>query len=189
MLLLAAVMLPIYRAAPRMSGMRRYIDDLGLRERCISFVERNGGASFFQNNGWRRILFGIVREFQSGEGLNDGFETRQDQRLEIKDDLQRSKELIEDQLPGKEVGHLSYPWGVGSPLAIKISKEVGYITNFWGKVDNRYSNYVGGDSFRIARMGGDLLRLLPGSGRSPLRTILTRKVRSRLTRASPYFAH
>lgn len=39
--------MPIYRSKPRMAAERRYFDDESIRNRCIDFVEREGGGGSF----------------------------------------------------------------------------------------------------------------------------------------------
>jgi hypothetical protein len=55
--------------------------------------------------------------------------------------MRRSKELIEDRL-GTACRHFAYPWGVGSPAADVISRQLfetaaidAWRTNRWGAID------------------------------------------------------
>jgi len=93
-------------------------------------------------------------------------------------DLKESKKTIESKLPGKTVSHLCYPWWEGCDLSIELSKKAGYLTNFWGIVEEtRTSNRVGTNLFRIGRLLGDeFIFRLPGVGRKSLREIFKKKV-------------
>ena len=170
--------MPIYANAPRMSGKKRYFDDIGLREECIKYVNDNGGNDYYKNRNWRRKLFSVVSVYREKHGQFMQFESEEEQRESIFIDLSESKRIIENVLPGKTVNHLCYPWWAGSGLSTEISKKAGYLTNFWGIDEKRRStNRVGDDPYRASRfLGDDYLFRLPGEGRKPLRKILEEKV-------------
>lgn len=180
---------PIYAAEPRMSGRLRYTGDPRLDERCIGYVEENGGEMFFGRKDWRRMLRCIVEEYRIHNSISEKYETVGERDRAIMYELAESKKVIEEHLPGKKVCHLSYPWGVGSPLSMKLSQDAGYCTNFWGKIDNRLTNKVGQDPFKIARIGEDFVFLLCGAGRSSLGKVLVQKSKRRLKEGSRYLAH
>ena len=173
---------PVYTSAPRMSRYHRYLGDAGLEKACTAFVKAKGGGAFFKREGWKKELMRLVEDYKKRNPLPEGFETLEERRAEILFDLKTSKALIEQNLPGKEVCHLAYPWGKGSGLSISLSKMAGYQTNFWGKVDRRLTNTPDQDPFRIARMGEDFLYLLPGAGRASLKKVITKKLNRRIKR-------
>jgi len=170
--------MPIYMNEPRMSGGKRYFDDIGLRMECIKYVNENGGMDYFNSRNWRKKLFSIASEYREKHGQVMQFESEEERRENIHADLSESKRIIENALEGKSVKHLCYPWWAGSGLSIEISQKVGYLTNFWG-IDKkrRTTNRVADDPYKISRfLGDDYLFRLPGEGRKPLRKILEEKL-------------
>lgn len=169
--------MPVYENAPRFSGEKRFFDDVGLRKMCVEHVKNNGDKSFFKKTNWRKILMEIAVEYKKKYGESTYFETEEEQREVLYEDLLESKRRIEKELNGKTVNHLCYPWWVGSDLAIDLSRKAGYLTNFWGIVEERRTkNRVGDDPYRVSRLLGDeFIFRLPGKGRKPLLKILEDK--------------
>lgn len=168
---------PIYENLPRMSARRRYLDDVRLREACAEMVARGGGRDFFRTANWRWKLSGFVAEFRKRYGDQGRFETAEELRRDLGEDLVRSKSIIERNLPGKTVKHFCYPWWVGSELALALSREAGYSTNFWGVLPGRKSNRRGDDPYRVVRiLAEDYIFRLPGEHRRPLLDILRGRI-------------
>ena len=170
--------MPVYTSEPRMSGKRRYYDDIGLRMECIKYVKENGDIDYFKNRNWRRKLFSMVSEYRIKYGHVMRFESEEEQRENIFTDLSESKRMIEKLIRGKTVNHLCYPWWSGSDLAVEMSQKSGYLTNFWGiDKERRTTNRVGDDPYRVCRfLGDDYIFRLPGEGRKSLRKILEEKL-------------
>ena len=101
-------------------------------------------------------------------------------------DLRRARELIEQRLPGTDVRHLCYPYTIGSKLAVELSRQAGYLSNFWGVLSDRRGNRSGNDPYRCPRLKGDYVFRLPGRGRKSLARIMAAKVRRRLSGAAVY---
>ena len=177
---------PIYESAPRLSARRRYIDDEELSRRCIQLVEENGGDQFFAHHGWRERLLEITGSIR---GRTPEFETAKERDSAVLHELKRSKEMLESNLPGKEVHHLCYPWGIGSELSLNMARDVGYRTNFWDRIDNKLTITVGQDPFRLNRIGSDFFYCLPGKGRKSLVQVLQSKYAKRMRRGSPFLSH
>jgi hypothetical protein len=98
----------------------------------------------------------------------------------VRHDLARSRALIDGALGGSACRHLCYPYTEGSPAAVRLSREVGFLSNFWGIVPGRAGNRRGDDPFHIPRLKGDYLERLPGIGRKSLAAIIGTKIRRRL---------
>ena len=175
---------PLHAAASRMGEARRWLTDSGLAEACTRFVAENGGEGFFAP-GWRRRIDQVVRRYRRAHGVSARYETPAEQYAAMLVDLRRARATIEGHLPGKAAVHLCYPWGVASDLAIAASQEAGYRSGLWGPMRRR----VRWDPYRIRRLGEDFFPLLPGRGRSSLRSVLVRKLTRRVKEGSPYFAH
>jgi hypothetical protein len=171
---------PIYSSAPRMSGNLKYIDDPRLLKFCTEYVQKNGGENFFTNKNWRNHLKKRAVDYFKNRKLQDKFETKIEQKKHIYYELNRSKEILEKYLSGKEIKHLAYPWGIGSELSIELSKKAGYYSNFWGRSGINLKNRCGSDPFRISRIGEDFIFLLPGNGRKSLLNILLKKIKRKM---------
>jgi peptidoglycan/xylan/chitin deacetylase (PgdA/CDA1 family) len=173
---------PIYRSQPRMSAARRFFDDEGLRNACVEYVAEQGGAAFFARSGWRADLRRYVDAYRRAHDLNERFETPDEQADAIQHSLVRSKQIIEEHLPGHTVRHLCYPWHRYSVLAASLTREAGYISAFIDinpqkprpNPNNPYSvqrvlplNEVGDDPYQITRIDArdDVVMSLPGAGR------------------------
>jgi len=169
--------MPIYTNEPRFSSKKRYFDDEKLRKRCIEYVKDNGGVGFFKKLNWRKKLIDIVEDYRKKYGEAGHFESEEEQGESFYKDLKESKCIIENKLGGKVVSHLCYPWWVGSNLSVEISKKAGYLTNFWGIVEERRTkNRTGDDPYKIGRLLSDeYIFRLPGEGRKPLLKIIKEK--------------
>ncbi len=156
---------PIYENDSRFSGKKRYFDDEMLREFCINFVEEKGSIDFFSNQGWRRKLIEIVKQFSLQNKNNGFYEDENELEESIFNEMSESKLIIEKKL-GKKVNHFCYPWWIGSEIASNISKEVGYLSNFWGVISQKRTNKKNDDPFKIVRLlSDDFILRLPGKGR------------------------
>ncbi len=175
---------PIYRYAPRLAGNPRYIDDSKIRDACVSWVETRGGAEFFQRSSWRQELKHIYQTLR-GQISGTQYESKEKQKQQMLSDLVQAKQILSERL-NKPIQHLCYPWGIGSELAISLSQEVGYISNFWVVLDKRNTNCKGDSPFYIPRLKDDYLFRLPGQGRKPLRKIFQEKLRRRTTTVELY---
>ncbi len=174
----ASLGMPVYANEPRMSGKKRYHDDIGLRMECLKYVKENGGIDYFKKRSWRKKLYFIVSEYRKKYGQVMKFESEEEQRENIFTDLSESKRMIEKFIRGRIVNHLCYPWWSGSDLAVEMSQKAGYLTNFWGiDKERRTTNRVGDDPYRVSRfLGDDYLFRLPGEGRKSLRKIMEEKL-------------
>lgn len=87
------------------------------------------------------------------------------------DDFRISKELIEHNI-GKSVNHLAFVKYNGSEEAIRIGRECGYESFWWGYLPGHAGNRAGQSPNRVTRIDAIYLRRLPGQSRKPLRRIL-----------------
>jgi peptidoglycan/xylan/chitin deacetylase (PgdA/CDA1 family) len=175
---------PIYECAPRLQGRLRFLDEVRVREACVSWVERHGGADFFGHPGWQRELRRAYREALRG-GAPGTYESPRTRSESMLHDLVRARTTLEERL-GKRVRHLCFPWGAGSDLAVSLSREAGYETCFWCSVGGRRSNRPGASPFHITRLKDDYIFRLPGKGRKPLIDIFKGKLLRRAGRLDIY---
>lgn len=175
---------PIFQHASRYSSYPRYFDDPQVREACVSWVAEQGGDTFFNRPNWRRSLkeyFRIAAVNSSG-----GFyETKTQQREAILSQLTKARQTLQDRLK-KPVKHLCYPWGAGSQLAVRLSQEAGYQSNFWVTAPGRRTNRPGTSPFYITRVKDDYIFRLPGRERKPLAEIFSLKLHRRAKNLNLY---
>jgi peptidoglycan/xylan/chitin deacetylase (PgdA/CDA1 family) len=170
---------PVYESAPFLGEERMYREDIGLREECVRYAEHNGGMKFFRGRHWKHELRHLVRRHRGIARGRDSYETPEEQATRIRGSLERAKHMIEERLEGKRVRHLAYPWGAGSPVSVRMSRETGHITNFWISLPSRSRNRPGGDPFSLVRLKHDFIWRLPGEGRKSLREVLLQKITRR----------
>jgi peptidoglycan/xylan/chitin deacetylase (PgdA/CDA1 family) len=169
---------PIYEHASRFSGKKRYFDDENLRLKCTEYVKFNGGKNFFEKFNWRKKLTDIVNNYCKKENNYPGFyETESELRESIFNELRDSKLMIQSKLHDKSVIHFCYPWWEGSEIASEISREAGYLSNFWGVLPGRRTNRKGDDPYKISRLlSDDYIFRLPGIGRKSHFKIIREKL-------------
>lgn len=91
--------------------------------------------------------------------------------MSIEDDFRLAKETIERKLD-KPVQHLCFVKYQGSDEAIRIGREIGYRSFWWGYLPRHSGNCPGQSPARVARIDATYLRRLPGESRKPLKEIL-----------------
>ena len=176
---------PRYRIEPRMKASQRYLDDPGLREACQSYVQAHGGEAFFHRDDWRERLDSVARAHTQTHGQNGRYESSDEVATAIRADLGQAREILREKLGDACARHLAFPWGVGSDLAVRIARETGYVSCFWGRVNRRLRNVGDGDPGYLARIGEDFLWSLRGAGRQPLSQVLTGKMMRRIRKPAP----
>jgi len=73
----------------------------------------HGGKKFFERTSWRQELGDLVENFRknSNDDLNS-FQSPEETKLDIFENLCKAKELIQKKLRGKKVRHFCYPYGI-----------------------------------------------------------------------------
>jgi len=97
--------------------------------------------------------------------------------LPLREDLERSRQVIEARLPGLRVNQLAFPMYLGTPEAIEHARAAGLEACYWGLRPGRALNAPGDSPFHVARMSDEFLRRLPGDGRISVRELLRLRVR------------
>lgn len=164
---------PIYDMSPRMAGRHKFHDDEALRDACIHHVKNHGGEAFFSRQNWLDELKSVWKQAKANKAAGV-LEDDAARRKAILESLVLSRELLEKQLQ-LPVRHLAYPWASGSALAVELSREAGYLTNFWGPLPGRPVNKAGDDPFYSVRLKDDYVSRLPGKGRKGLADVLLMK--------------
>ena len=168
---------PIYSWESNLTSKTRYIGNENLNLSCLDYVNSKGGKAFFDNPNWRRLLkFHFEKmEKKFGEGTFQSFERR---KSDIKEDLSRSKSIIENKL-NKSVRHLCLPWYKGNQLTLELSKETGYSGIYWGIVNMHAINRLGNDPLFIYRINDYYIYSLPGKNRMTFGKQIRNKLKKR----------
>jgi hypothetical protein len=161
---------PVYEWGSRFSIKRAFCESPSVANTCKQYVKENGGAAYFRLPDWRRRLKRIWADARSRHP-EARFEDWTEQRDAILEDFRQSKREIEHRLPGKRVRHFCYPWFRGSPLAVQLSAEAGYISNAWGSLPPT-SFHQGGLPVAIGRLSPAYMWRLPGKGRKRITAVL-----------------
>lgn len=149
---------PLYPVRSRMSDARRYIDDVDIRNECISHVRENGGAEFFRRDDWRDELQEIV---DCSEGR---FETLEEMQENIMFEFKRAKDVLEAEL-GTVIRQVCMPWGVCGKVAEQSAKDAGYETAFADTFPGKRYVRAGTNPYRLMRLKHRYIYCLPGKGR------------------------
>ncbi len=157
--------MPIYQGQPRMIAKSRFFDDEELRAACIEAVQKEGGAEFFNEKGWRKKLKQVMHDYKKQHKTYERYETSVERDRALVEELRDSRVKIEERLKGKNVNQLCYPFYEGEDFAIRASQAAGFEVNYFGQRKGRLVNRPGDDPFNVVRVEDIFLRRLPGIGR------------------------
>jgi hypothetical protein len=115
---------PIYEHAKSLV-CKRYFNDENLDKVLAEHVENNGGKEFFQKENWKKELTDLSEKYKSENKLNDRYETDEEKKKRIYDELKTSKEVLEKEL-NKEVNCLCWPGGGVDEEVFEIAIEIGF---------------------------------------------------------------
>jgi hypothetical protein len=141
--------IPIY---PRKSAMmaRRFYDDRNLR----SYVaEKVKGEEYFAGKTkkeYMKELLNVVENYKKKYKIIERYETQQEQKKRIYEEIKLSKQLIENELD-KQCEIICWPWGEYNQLSIRLAKESGMkaAVSFVGGLNNKKINGWNWDVKRI----------------------------------------
>jgi peptidoglycan/xylan/chitin deacetylase (PgdA/CDA1 family) len=164
---------PIYRATPLLSAERRYLENGELASACQQLVESAGGPDFFAQPGWRRRLREFHRERASR--LRGSFMPQAEFRRLVQSEFERNQEEFASHL-GYTPKYLAYPWMLGSRTSLELAREWGIQVAFGVALDYRAERDRSLPVRVYGRLKCDWVRLLPGTGRANVLTLVGRKV-------------
>jgi peptidoglycan/xylan/chitin deacetylase (PgdA/CDA1 family) len=164
---------PVYRAAPLLSAERRYLESDELTRACQQLVESDGGRDFFAQSGWERRLHQFHRE--RAARLRGGFMPSVELRRLMQSEFERSREEFVSHL-GYAPKYLAYPWMLGSRTSLELARESGIQVAFGVGLDYRAAKDRSLPIPVFGRLKCDWIRLLPGSGRANVLTLVGRKI-------------
>lgn len=135
---------PIYEDKPALAG-RRYFDDGDLRDRLAEYVFREGKEKFFEKKNWKEELDKLAGDYRAGNRLKGNYETLEERKKRIKDELLLSKSIIEKKLD-KKCPFIAWPGGAYDSDLVKWAKECGYLgamtTQPGANTSNTYPMYL-----------------------------------------------
>ena len=111
---------PLYEWGPSLTVSRRFLEPLGVREKCVQLA-RQDGAAFFERADWQQQLLAIAAETPVGE-----WESSDERRERLRLDLEGSRRTIEARVPGTRVTVLAPPWADIDPTLPDIARAAGY---------------------------------------------------------------
>ena len=125
---------PIYEHGKSLETLRYFPND---DEVNIKLIEKASSSNFFNQRDWREQLLEVVDKNQNV--TKERFENRQEFRDRIKEELQVSKQIIEEGL-GHEINGICWPGGGIQEEVVTVAKEVGYkyftLPSKWKKAPN-----------------------------------------------------
>ena len=105
--------------------VRRFLPDSGLVQDVCNYVADNGRDSFFADPNWRTELERRFPDLTDSSCIPGYYETEEEYRARVRDELLSSKEIIEGRL-NKKVEFFAWPGGGVNEVAAEIAREVGY---------------------------------------------------------------
>lgn len=138
--------------------------------KCKSiYDERNGSDK------WKEEIKELVKE------SNKKYLTVElSSESEIRNDLIEARQLIQKRLNVKAGNHLCLPWTLGNNESIRIIKELGIRSCFWGSVPEGIKEQIDKDEYYVSRIKNDFVFRLPGKERKSLVRIYNQKMIRRL---------
>ena len=132
---------------------RRFFPDEQAMAVFTNFVAERGGRAFFEAAGWQNQLEALSRVKFSDGRLPGTYESDASMRDRLIYELQRSKQLIEQNLR-KGVDFICWPVGANNEKVRQIAREVGFKAwNLSSRDERRKRNLPGADPISIKRIG------------------------------------
>lgn len=177
---------PIFDFDSRFSEHPRFFPDEKLKQACQQMVQENGGTEFFADKSWREKLLNRVKDYQQNGAIAGRFESSDEQIASIRAELEESKQIIEEKLPGKNVRNFACPWNITSALTQKLLAEVGYKTSFVGIKNVPQPDELPENFLTVKRISGDFVLCLPGEGRQSFMKVILSKMIRRVRKGATY---
>lgn len=145
----------------------KYFNDENLDKVLAEHVENQGNEGFFKKKDWKRELDEVADKYIAENKLNDRYETGEEKRARIEDELSTSKEMLEKEL-NKEVTCLCWPGGGVDEDLFEMAKKIGFKRftrpSAWkGDQDPKFAAMIErtGSSSKIMFKGLDLGEITP----------------------------
>ncbi len=102
----------------------------------------------------------------------------------MEEDLKRSRDSIERELPGQRAAHFAFPWHENSPLAWKALARLGFDSAAVGIRGTDRGEAAG--VTKIFRVSGDFIPCLPGKGKKSFLNVVSGKLARRFRKTNVY---
>ena len=140
-----------------------------MMQACADHVAARGCVAFFERDEWLEELRRLLACRGDVCRVPGRWESADERRSELRDDLRQSRELIEKHL-SKRVEYVAFPRNEADTLATSLAASVGYRAVFRGPINERDVCQLGDDPLCIPRIGsggawGCYVLSLPGCGR------------------------
>jgi hypothetical protein len=165
--------LPLFESAPLMLAGSK----LNIAPEFITKCKEIYHDGSKNNNDWKGVIKNIVNEQSSRKKY---FSIESHSKHDVLQDLNIAREIIQTKLDNSAGNHLCLPWTKGNEETLKICKELGIKSCFWGILENKKINKPGDDPYFITRLKNDFIYRLPGKNRKSLYSIYTYKFKRRL---------
>jgi peptidoglycan/xylan/chitin deacetylase (PgdA/CDA1 family) len=165
---------PVYESTPLLSAATRYLENEALTAECQDFVQRNGGAAFFAQRGWQRVL---RREHRARSRRLPGVQMSVAEVARLVDaEFALTNAAFRAHL-GRVPRTLAYPWMLGSRLSLEHARRHGFEAVFGVALDFRAERRADAPLPVYGRFKCDWLQFLPGRQRANVFSVIGRKVR------------
>lgn len=180
---------PVLAHCQRFNSPRRFIPDRTVMQACADHVAAHGNEAFFRRENWCDELRKLLPSQDGHCRIPGRFETPDEQRETLRQDLETSKQQLEERLD-KRIEHLAFPRNEASTLAATLAAEVGYRSAVRGPVNDRDICQLGDDPMCIPRANsggpqGQFVLSLPGQGRRGPERVFAAKLLARIRRNRP----
>ncbi|MBN2088581.1 polysaccharide deacetylase family protein [candidate division KSB1 bacterium] len=177
---------PIYKFASRISDEVRFFPPDAIQKACLQYVKERGGDNFFKQSNWRKKLR-LYGNSQVIKFANERkYESPDEQKEKIHQELVLSKQIIEKNIPGKRVQHLAFPWNQAGKIVQSLLQESGYVSAYGGLSKKYHEKGQDFNIYYINRVSGDFIFCLPGTGRVSFLANIVSKMKRRLTKGVMY---
>ncbi len=129
---------PVYEHG-RSLGIRRYMEDRGLRDHLVNFVMAKGGNIFFTNPNWRSVLRAQVEDYRNQFSGTGRYETEEEYNLRLRSEIVESKKILEENLY-KKIKFLCWPGGAHTQEAYTLALQSGFLATTKGDQKNAFGS-------------------------------------------------
>lgn len=142
--------------------VRRYIPSVQIAAEMANYVERNGGAEFFNQHDWRERLRQEHDRVMKMFADDCRYESDEEMRQRKREELMQSKRILEANL-SKNVEFICWPGGGYDHMTLEESRAVGYKAWTLGSSDqSAFRNIPGAQEDRVKRIGSSIQQIWRG---------------------------
>ena len=167
--------LPLFESEPLMLAGSRLNISSEFITRCKEIYNSKGHS----DNTWKIEIRNLAADSKNQKKY---FDFASNSKKEVTEDLANAREIIQNKLDKNAGNHLCLPWTIGNYETIKIVKELGIKSCFWGVLPLKKNNKFNDDPFFISRIKNDFIFRLPGKSRKSLFSIYYAKVKRRVSK-------